>query len=95
MIKMLLISLGLGFIIGYRRLIGEKWILLNGKLQTLWLVILIFVMGVGIGGNKEVLHQLPALGGKAILFAIISSAGSVAVIYFISKMFFRGEEKER
>ncbi len=87
----ILVSLGLGFLIGYRRLIGERWILLNGKLQNVWLILLIFVMGFGIGRNKEVLQQLPLLGGKAVLFAIISSAGSVFVIYIISKLFF-GEE---
>lgn len=85
------VALGLGFFIGYRRMLNEKMIALNGKLQNVWLFLLIFSMGMKIGMDKDILQQLPALGGRALLYAVASSAGSVLVVYIISKVFFREE----
>ena len=45
----ILISLLLGFLIGYKKILSEKMILLNTKLQTVFLLLLIFVMGMSIG----------------------------------------------
>ena len=66
------LAVGLGFFIGYKGFIKEKGIRLNSKLQTVWLMLLIFCMGVSIGRNGDIVKNLPLLGGKAILFAIIS-----------------------
>lgn len=90
-----MIALALGFIIGYRKLISDKGIRMNGKLQTVWLLLLIFSMGMSIGMDKELFSKLPSLGWKGILFAVVCSAGSVICVYIFSKLFFREEEKEK
>lgn len=89
----ILISLILGFVIGYKKWLSEKMILLNGKLQTVFLLLLIFVMGMSIGMDKNILSQLPLLGGTAFVFAVAACIGSVAVVYIISHIFFREEKK--
>lgn len=89
----ILISLMLGFIIGYKKWLSEKMILLNGKLQTVFLLLLIFVMGMSIGMDKSILTQLPVLGGTAFIFAVAACIGSVIVVYIISRIFFREEKK--
>jgi len=88
------LALGLGFFIGYRRMLNEKMIVINGKLQNFWLFLLIFSMGMKIGMDKGILEQLPVLGGRALLYAMVTIAGSVLVVYIISKIFFREGEKE-
>lgn len=88
-------SLGLGFLIGYKRWIDDKWIRMNSRFQNVWLVILIFVMGMSIGGDREILRKLPVLGGKSVLFAVVCSAGSVLVVYFLSRIFFSKEEMKK
>jgi uncharacterized membrane protein YbjE (DUF340 family) len=80
----IVLSLVVGFFVGYKSNINEKMVKMNSRIQTLCLVLLIFVMGMGIGMNKEVLNNLSTLGLKAILFAVITSAGSVFVVYLFS-----------
>ena len=78
---------GVGFLIGYKGLIKEKGIKLNSKLQTVWLMLLIFCMGVSIGRNGEIVKNLPVLGGKAVLFAIMTAVCSTIVVYLFSRLF--------
>lgn len=85
---------GIGFFFGYKGLIKEKGIKLNSKLQTVWLMLLIFCMGVSIGRNGDIVKNLPLLGGKAVLFAIMTALCSTIVVYFISTFFFRKGEKK-
>ena len=85
---------GIGFFLGYKGFIKEKGIKLNSKLQTVWLMLLIFCMGVSIGRNGDIVKNLPLLGGKAILFAILTALCSTIVVYFISTFFFRKGEKK-
>ncbi|MBQ3569010.1 MAG: LysO family transporter, partial [Anaerotignum sp.] len=73
--------------IGYKGLIKEKGIKLNSKLQTVWLMLLIFCMGVSIGRNGEIVKNLPVLGGKAVLFAIMTAVCSTIVVYLFSRLF--------
>lgn len=87
------IVLGIGFLIGVWGLLNEKALRWNGKIQTLWLIILIFSMGVGIGNNKEVIRNLPKLGGQAFVFALLSVVGSIIFVFIFSKIFLEGSEK--
>ena len=89
----ILISLLLGFFIGYKKSLSEKMTVLNTKLQTVFLLLLIFVMGMSIGMDKTILTQLPTLGGTAFIFAVAVCIGSVAVVYIISRVFFREDKK--
>ena len=68
--------------VGFGR--GIRW---NSRLQTFWLLLLIFCMGVSIGRNGE-WSSLPLLGGKAVLFAVMTAIGSIAVVYILSTLFF-------
>ena len=85
---------GIGFFLGYKGFIKEKGIKWNSKLQTVWLMLLIFCMGVSIGRNGEIVKNLPLLGGKAVLFAIMTALCSTIVVYFFSAFFLGKEEKK-
>ena len=88
------LAVGLGFFIGYKGFLKEKGIRLNSKLQTVWLMLLIFCMGVSIGRNGEIVKNLPLLGGKAALFAVMTSLCSILVVYLLSSLFLGKEEKK-
>lgn len=92
MMRDIFLAVGIGFFIGYRGWIKEKGIKLNSKLQTVWLMLLIFSMGVSIGRNGEIVKNLPLLGGKAVLFALLAIVCSVAVVYFLSTLFLAKED---
>ena len=79
--------LGLGFLVGFSGQLTEKGLRINARLQTVWLMLLIFCMGVGIGRNQEIIQALPSLGGKAFLFALFAVAGSIAVVFLLTKLF--------
>ena len=89
----ILISLGIGFLIGYQKFLSDKMIAANSKLQMIWLLLLIFVMGMSIGMDPDILTQLPVLGGKAFIFAVATCVGSVGVVYIFSRIFFKEEKK--
>ena len=78
--------LGLGFLIGYKGVLQEKGLRMNGRLQTAFLLLLIFCMGVSIGRNGEILRNLPLLGGKALLFAVFAILGSTLAVYCLPRL---------
>lgn len=88
------LSVGIGFFIGYRGLLREKGIRINSRLQTVFLMLLIFCMGVSIGRNEEVVKNLPLLGGKAVLFAILTIICSILAVYILSTLFLEKEGKK-
>ena len=88
------LAVGLGFLIGYKGFIKEKGIKLNSKLHTVWLMLLIFCMGVSIGRNGDIVKNLPLLGGKAVLFALMTALCSTIVVYILSHLFLEKEGKK-
>lgn len=84
----------LGFAVGYKGLLKERGMKWNSRLQTLFLMLLIFCMGVSIGRNREILSGLPLLGGKALLFAVFAIAGSILLVYVLSVFFLEKEERK-
>ena len=92
--RYIFLAIGLGVLIGYQGWIRERGIRWNSRLQTVWLLLLIFCMGVSIGRNGAVVSSLPLLGGKAVLFAVMTAIGSIAVVYILSTLFLEKEGKK-
>lgn len=83
----ILIALLLGAVVGYFLKLGEKGTRINGKLQQLGVVFLLFSMGTSIGSNKDIIKNLPAIGLKAFLFAVSTIGFSIVFVYFLSQKF--------
>ena len=90
----IILALALGFIIGYKKFFSAKVLKINGKLQTVWLILLIFSMGISIGSNDEIISDIPILGLKAFLFAVATVIGSVVIVYLFSKFLDNKEEEK-
>ena len=54
---------------------------------------LLFVLGVSIGVNEEVIANLPGLGLEGFLLALGAIAGSIAAVSPLKKLFSRGEHE--
>lgn len=80
----------LGIAIGYlvRR---QRWVSAVGTTTMITIVVLLFVMGGEIGGNKVVMSNLVGLGGEALLIAVAATLGSVVAARIIYKSFFKRE----
>lgn len=77
----------LGFGLGLSGIVKGRGIQVNNRLQTVWLLLLIFCMGVSIGRSEEVIQNLPTLGGRALLFSVLTVLGSVVLVFLVSKVF--------
>lgn len=56
--------------------------------------ILLFLLGVSIGGNEELLRQLPYLGLDALMLMLLCVVGSIIASMFITPLL-RNSEKNR
>lgn len=92
MSAIIFLSLGLGFLIGYRQLLNEKLLKSNSKIQTVFVLLMIFFMGLKIGADSEILGNLGSIGGKAFLYAAFCIAGSVLCVYIVSRLFLKGDQ---
>ena len=77
-----------GIICGY--LFRKKTILQKlGKPINYTIYLLLFFLGISVGGNKEIINNLPTLGGQALLLAFAGTLGSVLAAWVVYRFFFK------
>ena len=77
-----------GIALGY--LFRKKAILQKlGKPINYTIYLLLFLLGVSVGGNKEIINNLPSLGGQALLLAFAGTLGSVLAAWVVYSLFFK------
>ncbi|GAA0126950.1 MULTISPECIES: LysO family transporter [Clostridium] len=81
----ILIALVIGMTLGYIRPLKEKQLKINGKLQQLGVVFLLFFMGASIGSNDEIIKNIGSIGLIAFIFSALSVVGSIVLVYFLSE----------
>lgn len=59
------------------------------RLVTIAIWLLLFILGAGVGANKLVMCNLHTLGVWALIIAIGSIAGSIAVVAVVQHYFFK------
>ena len=50
---------------------------------------LLFFLGFSVGGNSEIINNLPLLGGQALIIAFAGTLGSVLAAWLVYRTFFR------
>lgn len=77
-----------GIILGY--LFRERTIVQKlGKPIHYTIYLLLFMLGISVGGNNEIIRNLPSLGGQALLLAFAGTFGSVVAAWIIYRFFFK------
>jgi len=83
----------IGGIIGYKDKLSSK---LEGKLnsiQTICLLFLLFVMGITIGINDQVISNIFSIGLKAAVISVFTVGFSILCVHLVKK-FIPMEEKK-
>ena len=76
----------LGILLG-RLLRGQRWLGALSRCITPAIMLLLFSLGVAVGGNEELMRNLPLLGGKALLLSLAGVAGSLFCAAAIRRWF--------
>ena len=50
-------------------------------------MLMLFALGVAVGGNKALMADLPVLGGKALVLTVACVAGSIICIMAVRRFF--------
>lgn len=85
--RQILIALVLGAILGYFVKLSDKGTKINGRLQQVGVIFLLFSMGVSIGADSDIIRKLPSIGLKAFLFAVGTIGCSIVIVYILSEKF--------
>lgn len=61
------------------------------KLISYTIYLMLFLLGVSVGANREVVNNLPTLGGQAFIIASAGVLGSAIAAWAIYKFVFKGK----
>lgn len=78
----------LGIIAGYL-LRNQKQLRYTGRFISYTIFLLLFLLGISVGNNEEIVNNLPGIGGKAFLIAAISTLGSMIAAWIVYRYFFK------
>lgn len=88
----ILLSLAGGVAIGYFFTLSEKQKKINSRVQQLGVVLLLFSMGISVGGNKSIVCNLKNIGKISLAFAVLTSIFSIIFVFIITNKFMKGEK---
>lgn len=87
--KLLVLYLGIcliGYFVGSYLRRKEKKVTVTGKIQTIMLIVILFVMGARLGSDDKVINSLGTIGVTAFVITILTLVFSVAAVFFTRKM---------
>lgn len=80
--------LAVGWLLSNKGLIHDKLMGKISHIQTIILFGLIFVMGIRVGMDEQVISSIGQIGIIAAVFAIITASVSILFVHIISKKLF-------
>jgi uncharacterized membrane protein YbjE (DUF340 family) len=73
----------MGIFVGYGfRKNKTEWL---SKVINLWVWILLFLMGIEVGGNEHIMQALPTLGVEALVVSVLTILGSCVGAWMLWK----------
>lgn len=78
-----------GMILGFLMKAKQRIVSINEKLITYAIYLLLFMMGLSIGSNNQLVESLSSLGVLALVLSVGAVAGSVLTGFVIFKLFFK------
>lgn len=61
----------------------------SGKPISYTILLLLFLLGISVGANKDIVDNLATLGGQAFLLALAGTVGSVLAGWGVYHLFFK------
>ncbi len=84
----IIIILVFGLLVGFFIRRKKKIIRFSDKLLMISIYLLLFLLGISIGKNSDIIGNFPRIGLKAIALTVGGILGSCVVSLFIYKFFF-------
>lgn len=84
----ILLFLVAGLVLG-ATVFPKRWLGINSRFITAGLVIVLFSMGVTLGGSPTFVQDIMSAGGQAAVFAVATIAGSVFFVWLFASFFFK------
>ena len=94
-ILLYLVIIVLGAFIGSKNLLKDSVIKKLDHIQTVALLLLLFIMGISIGMDKEVINSFATIGMQAMILAVFSVAFSILGVKMVSKKVLKEEKREK
>jgi uncharacterized membrane protein YbjE (DUF340 family) len=85
----ILVVLSIGVLLGLLLTGRPKLHLANNHLLNWSIYLLLFLLGISVGTNEEVIRNLGKIGYEAIAIAVASIAGSVFLSMFLFRILFK------
>ncbi len=83
--------LAVGWVLSNKGFIHEKLIAKISNIQTIFLFLLIFIMGIRLGMNKQVVSSIGQIGFKSVVFTLLTAGFSVVFVFLVRKKFITDE----
>jgi len=83
-----LLFLTAGIISGYFLKDHTNFIKISDKLLSWSIYLLLFLLGISVGSNQEIISNFDKIGFQAIILSIAGVIGSIVIAFFVYKFFF-------
>lgn len=83
--------LAVGWVLSNKGFIHEKLISKISSIQTIFLFLLIFIMGIRLGMNEQVVLSIGQIGFKSVVFTLFTAGFSVFFVFLVRKKFITDE----
>ena len=88
----IIVVLIIGIIIGTQIKPTDKIKSTISKFQFIGVTLLLFSMGAGLGLNDELLKNLKDIGWIGLVFAVLTTVFSIAIVYLVTTIFERSRK---
>ena len=88
----ILILLSLGILLGRILRTKPRSLKLIDRITMGSIYLLLFILGISIGSNKEIVSNLSRLGVTAIIITAFALAGSIVLSIVVNRIFFRSSK---
>jgi uncharacterized membrane protein YbjE (DUF340 family) len=89
------VLLGIGGVLSYKGIIHDKLLKRAGYMQMVFLYMLIFVMGLRLGMNRQVIESIGTIGFKSGVFAVLTAAGSIMGVFVVDKTIIKSKNNRK
>ena len=89
----ILMVLSAGVLTGFLLVGRPVWHRYNNKLLNLAIYVMLFLLGISVGTNREVIGNLGKIGYESVAIAMASMVGSILLSTFVFKLLFKQNAK--
>jgi uncharacterized membrane protein YbjE (DUF340 family) len=84
-----------GIVVGFGIHRYPTLVKLNDKLVSGAIYILLFLLGISVGSNQTIVHNLEKIGLQALIITIGAVSGSILALWFVFRYFFQTEKQDQ